>query len=113
MGSAQKICVNCGEHEVVGHWAGIPICEACMKLAELVRKRNEQQLQALLVLSDDLIRVNLAEGKLGRGEGDAEAPGARLHQKLQNQMRAMQSRGATDNGKATNSGPGHPAGARG
>jgi len=87
-------CANCGEHDATRRWSNIPVCVECGALADVVQRRNEQQLKMLLILANDLIRVKLAKGELRPGEADAETTGARLHKNLQDQVRELQARGS-------------------
>lgn len=84
-------CLNCGE-DAVTTWAGVSVCKDCSTIADVIFRRNQQQLSALLVLLKDSIRAKLVQGKLRPGleVGDEVCSGP-PNSHVQAEMSALQS----------------------
>lgn len=72
MEQGQLMCINCHksvEQNAAKLFVGVFVCPSCFTLADRLYKRSKLELEQLLVLLQDSIRVALIEGRLFPMEG--------------------------------------------
>lgn len=68
-------CMNCGEEinpEDAKVFSGVLVCPRCFSLAHSLLERSEHELQALMLMMREAIRIALVEGKLALGMADMQ-----------------------------------------